>query len=72
LDFEVLTQAFFNLAIKGFSLRARRANHLAQIMSRLVHTFPEERERIEKIAKELDAYEDVKAIIETAGNHPKE
>ena len=39
-----------------------RANHLAQIMSRLVHTFPEERERIEKIAKELDAYEDVKEI----------
>lgn len=47
-----------------------KANHLGQIISRLIRKFPEERERIAEIAKETNAYEDVKAIIETVGKSP--
>ena len=48
-----------------------KANHLTQIISRLVREFPEERDRVEKIAKELNAYEYIKAIVEFVGKHTK-
>ena len=48
-----------------------KANHLTQLISRLVRDFPEERERIGKIAKELEVYADVEGILSTIGKTKK-
>lgn len=49
-----------------------KANHLGIIISRLVQSYPEERERIVQIAEETESYEYIKAMVEITGKHPTE
>jgi len=52
--------------------KINKANSLGVLVSRLVRDYPEERERIAKIAIEEDSYEYVKGIVENVGKKPKE